>query len=234
MTPSRRALITGIGGQDGSYLSELLLEQGYAVVGVVRRPVDDHPALAGVRDRVRIVEADLLDSSSLVPALRDVAPHEVFNLAAPSFVPRSWDEPVRTAEFAAVGVTSLLEAIAGLRPKATGRIWIRGEAVMDTGAGLFLPPERRRIGYVPQDACLFPHLDVEGNVRFGMSRAGRGTLFGEAGQVLKRGHELAGVDARLTHERTQRLRNRTCRRRLIRAALGGGLGCGCLDRKSVV
>ncbi len=116
MTPPRRALITGVGGQDGSYLSELLLEQGYEVVGVVRRPVDDHPALAGVRDRVRIVEADLLDRSSLVRALREVAPHEVFNLAAPSFVPRSWDEPVQTAEFAAVGVTSLLEAIREVDP----------------------------------------------------------------------------------------------------------------------
>ena len=107
----RRALITGIGGQDGSYLSELLLERGYEVVGVVRRPVDDHPALASVRAHVSVVEADLLDRDSLVRALRDVGPHEVFNLAAPSFVPRSWDEPVLTAEFAAVGVTSLLEAI---------------------------------------------------------------------------------------------------------------------------
>ncbi len=107
----RRALITGIGGQDGSYLSELLLERGYEVVGVVKRPVDEHPALAGLRDRIAVVEADLLDRSSLVRALRDVQPHEVFNLAAPSFVPRSWDEPVLTAEFAAVGVTSLLEAV---------------------------------------------------------------------------------------------------------------------------
>jgi len=113
---TRRALITGIGGQDGSFLSELLLEQGYEVVGVVRRPVGDHPALDGVRDRVSIVEADLLDRSSLVAALREVGPHEVFNLAAPSFVPRSWDEPVLTAEFAAVGVTSLLEAIREVDP----------------------------------------------------------------------------------------------------------------------
>ena len=112
----RRALITGIGGQDGSYLSELLLERGYEVLGVVRRPVDDHPALAGIRDRVGVVEADLLDRASLVRALRDVAPQEVFNLAAPSFVPRSWDEPVLTAEFAAVGVTSLLEAIREVDP----------------------------------------------------------------------------------------------------------------------
>jgi GDPmannose 4,6-dehydratase len=107
----RRALITGIGGQDGSYLSELLLDRGYEVIGVVRRPVDEHPALERVRDRVSVLEADLLDRASLVAALRQVRPREVFNLAAPSFVPRSWDEPVLTAEFAAVGVTSLLEAI---------------------------------------------------------------------------------------------------------------------------
>ena len=78
------------------------------------------------------------------------------------------------------GKTSLLEAIAGLRPKATGRIVIRGETVLDTAAGVDVPPERRRIGYVPQDACLFPHLDVGGNVRFGMSRAARAGLFDEA------------------------------------------------------
>jgi len=112
----RRALITGIGGQDGSYLSELLLEGGYEVIGVVRRPVGDHPALEGVRERVSVIDADLLDRASLVAALREVRPHEVFNLAAPSFVPRSWDEPVLTAEFAAVGVTSLLEAIRQVDP----------------------------------------------------------------------------------------------------------------------
>jgi GDPmannose 4,6-dehydratase len=115
-TDRRRALITGIGGQDGSYLSELLLEHGYDVVGVVRRPVDDHPALAGLHDRIAVVEADLLDRSSLVRLLRDVRPSEVFNLAAPSFVPRSWDDPVLTAEFAAVGVTSLLEAVREVDP----------------------------------------------------------------------------------------------------------------------
>jgi GDPmannose 4,6-dehydratase len=112
----RRALITGIGGQDGSYLAELLLQRGYEVIGVVRRPVDDHPALVGVRDKVDVIEADLLDRASLVRALREITPHEVFNLAAPSFVPRSWDEPVLTAEFAAVGVTSLLEAIREVDP----------------------------------------------------------------------------------------------------------------------
>ncbi len=83
------------------------------------------------------------------------------------------------------GKTSLLETIAGLRPRATGRVAIRGETVMNTARGMNLPPERRRIGYVPQDSCLFPHLDVEGNVRFGMARGGAGGLFEEAVRILE-------------------------------------------------
>jgi len=108
----RRALVTGIGGQDGSYLAELLLAEGYDVVGVVRRgSVADYPNLDGVADAVELVEADLLDPPSLVRALERARPDEVYNLASVSFVPASWDDPVQTAEFAAVGVTSLLETI---------------------------------------------------------------------------------------------------------------------------
>ncbi|MFN2468542.1 MAG: GDP-mannose 4,6-dehydratase, partial [Gaiellaceae bacterium] len=110
--PARRALITGIGGQDGSYLAELLLEQGYEVFGVVRRaPAGRYPNLDAVRDRVELIGADVLDQDSLVAALETHHPDEVYNLAAPSFVPASWEQPVRTAEFAAVGATALLEAI---------------------------------------------------------------------------------------------------------------------------
>jgi GDPmannose 4,6-dehydratase len=116
VTAERRALITGVGGQDGSYLAELLLEQGYRVVGVLRGASGDYPALAGILDRIELVEADLLDQGSLAGALALAAPREVYNLAAPSFVPRSWDEPVLTAEFAAVGVTSLLEAVRAVDP----------------------------------------------------------------------------------------------------------------------
>jgi GDPmannose 4,6-dehydratase len=108
---SGRALITGVGGQDGSYLAELLLERGDDVIGVVRRPPEEYPNLDGIRDRIDFVAADLLDQDSLAAALRGTRPHAVYNLAAPSFVPMSWQQPVRTAEFAAVGVTSLLEAI---------------------------------------------------------------------------------------------------------------------------
>jgi len=108
----RRALVTGIAGQDGSYLAELLLAEGYDVFGVVRPAASGPYAnLAEVGDRIELVRADLLDQRSLVAALEACAPHEVYNLAAPSFVPASWDEPVRTAEFAAVGATALLEAI---------------------------------------------------------------------------------------------------------------------------
>ena len=114
---SRSALVTGIGGQDGSYLAELLLDEGYEVFGVVRRPPAAYaPALAGLLDRVQLVEANLLDQASLARALAGTGAREVYNLAAPSFVPRSWDEPVLTAEFAAVGVTSLLEAVREVDP----------------------------------------------------------------------------------------------------------------------
>ena len=106
------ALITGIAGQDGSYLAELLLEHGYEVAGVVRGDPDaDYPNLAQVRDRIRLFRADPLDEAELGRLLRELRPAEVYNLASPSFVPRSWEHPVETAEFAAVGVTALLEAV---------------------------------------------------------------------------------------------------------------------------
>jgi GDPmannose 4,6-dehydratase len=107
---SRRALVTGIGGQDGSLLAELLLAEGYEVFGVVRRQAA-YENLAGIRERVELIQADLLDQMSLVRALRACRPQEVYNLASVSFVPASWDQPILTAEFAAVGVTTLLESI---------------------------------------------------------------------------------------------------------------------------
>ena len=115
--PARRALITGIGGQDGSYLTELLLDHGYEVFGIVRHgEVQDYENLAGVRDRIRLLRADLLDAPSLAQALEKASPHEFYNLASVSFVPASWDEPVLTAEFAAVGVTVILEVIRAVDP----------------------------------------------------------------------------------------------------------------------
>ena len=114
---SRRALITGIGGQDGSFLAELLLERGYEVFGTVRDQNVDYVNLDPIRDEVTLVVADLLDQDSLMETLQKHAPDEVYNLAAPSFVPRSWQEPVRTAEFAAVGATAMLDAIRLTRPE---------------------------------------------------------------------------------------------------------------------
>ncbi len=109
---SRRAFITGLTGQDGSYLAELLLEKDYEVFGVVRRASTENvERIEHLLGRVALLQADLLDQASLARALAEVRPHEVYNLAAQSFVPTSWSQPVLTAEFTAVGVTRMLEAI---------------------------------------------------------------------------------------------------------------------------
>ncbi len=119
MRRSKRALITGVTGQDGSYLAELLLEEGYEVFGLVRRSSSARlERIAHVQDRLRLVQGDLLDQSSLQRALADARPEEVYNLAAQSFVPRSFDEPVLTAEITALGVTRLLEAVRHVCPEA--------------------------------------------------------------------------------------------------------------------
>jgi GDPmannose 4,6-dehydratase len=107
-----RALITGITGQDGSYLADLLLEKGYEVYGMVRRSsVEKLDRIEHIRDRVKFVQADLLDQLSIISAIRQADPDEVYNLAAMSFVPTSWSQPVLTGEFTAIGVTRMLEAI---------------------------------------------------------------------------------------------------------------------------
>ena len=114
---AKQALITGITGQDGSYLAELLLDKGYEVYGMVRRSsTENFERIGHLTDRVRLVQADLLDQSSLVEALEEAQPEEVYNLGAQSFVPTSWRQPVLTAEFTAVGVTRLLEAIRRVNP----------------------------------------------------------------------------------------------------------------------
>src|SRR3989475_8606593 len=115
----KTALITGVTGQDGSYLAELLLERGYEVVGVVRRTShDSYERIGHLLDRMQIVAADLLDQHSLTTVIRDARPDEVYNLAAQSFVPTSWTQPVLTGEFTALGVTRLLEAIRLAHPQA--------------------------------------------------------------------------------------------------------------------
>lgn len=108
----KKALITGITGQDGSYLAEFLLEKGYRVFGAVRRSsTENFERINHLRDRIELVQADLLDQLSLITVLKEVEPDEVYNLAAMSFVPTSWNQPVLTAEFTGLGVTRVLEAI---------------------------------------------------------------------------------------------------------------------------
>src|SRR5947207_12325801 len=117
--PPRPAVSSGVTGQDGSDLAELLLDKGYEVVGVVRRTShDSYERICPLLDRLHIVPADLLDQHSLTTVIRDAKPHEVYNLAAQSFVPTSWTQPVLTGEFTALGVVRLLEAIRLAHPAA--------------------------------------------------------------------------------------------------------------------
>jgi GDPmannose 4,6-dehydratase len=116
---AKRALITGITGQDGSYLADLLLEKGYEVHGMVRRAsTEKFDRLEHIRDRITLHQGDLLDQRSLVDTLRAARPDEVYNLAAMSFVAVSWIQPTLTAEFTGVGVTRMLEALREASPEA--------------------------------------------------------------------------------------------------------------------
>ncbi len=116
---STRALITGITGQDGSYLAELLLEKGYEVAGMVRRSsTENFERIEHLRDRLTLLQGDLLDPFSLIQVLEQTKPEEIYNLAAMSFVPTSWSQPTLTGEFTALGVTRLLDAVRIVCPKA--------------------------------------------------------------------------------------------------------------------
>ncbi len=113
-----QALITGITGQDGSYLAEFLLEKGYQVSGMVRRAsTENFERINHIRDKINLVQADLLDQLSIINIINEVKPDEVYNLAAQSFVPTSWSQPMLTGEFNALGVTKVLEAIRLVNPK---------------------------------------------------------------------------------------------------------------------
>jgi GDPmannose 4,6-dehydratase len=117
--PARRALITGITGQDGSYLAEFLLDKGYEVGGVIRRAsTEGHERISHILDRIEMHQADLLDQSSLATAIAEFEPTEIYNLAAQSFVPTSWKQPVLTAEFTGVAVTRMLEAMRSVKSEA--------------------------------------------------------------------------------------------------------------------
>ncbi len=114
----KRALITGVTGQDGSYLAEFLLEKGYRVFGLVRRSSSpNYERIEHIRDKLEVIQGDLLDQNSLIEAIQLAKPDEVYNLGAQSFVPTSWNQPVLTGEFTALGVTRILEAIRVVNPK---------------------------------------------------------------------------------------------------------------------
>src|SRR2546423_12976186 len=115
----KRVLITGITGQDGSYLAELLLAKGYEVHGMVRRSSEEKfERIAQLKGKVLLHQGDLLDQFSLAKLLGDLKPDEIYNLAAQSFVPTSWNQPVLTGEFTALGVTKMLEAMRYAAPRA--------------------------------------------------------------------------------------------------------------------
>ena len=114
----KKALITGITGQDGSYLAEFLLEKGYDICGMVRRSSTiTYERISHIQEKLKLIQGDLLDQNSLIEALRLSEPDEVYNLGAQSFVPTSWNQPVLTGEFTALGVTRMLEAIRTVNPK---------------------------------------------------------------------------------------------------------------------
>ncbi len=142
----KTALITGITGQDGSYLAELLLEKGYRVVGMVRRTSTTNFArLTHIQDDIDLVQGDLLDQMSLIDILNEYQPEEVYNLAAQSFVPTSWNQPVLTGEFTALGVTRVLDAIRIVNPKirfyqaSTSEMFGKVQAVPQTEDTPFYP-----------------------------------------------------------------------------------------------
>jgi GDPmannose 4,6-dehydratase len=133
-----KALITGITGQDGSYLAELLLEKGYEVYGVVRRSsTETHERIEHIKTRVQLVQGDLLDEISLVHTLEQIQPDEIYNLAAQSFVHTSWNQPLLTGEITALGVTRVLDAMRFACPSA--RFYQASSSEM-----FGKPPSRRR------------------------------------------------------------------------------------------
>jgi GDPmannose 4,6-dehydratase len=158
---ARRALITGISGQDGSYLAELLLGKGYEVFGVVRGSPHAHfPNLDAIRDDVQLLQGDLLDQMTLLDAITRSEPDELYNLAATSFVPASWRQPVMTAQFTAVGVTSMLEAVRITNPQ----LRVYQASTSEIFGATTESPQNERSPFVPRNpyavAKLYGHLMV--------------------------------------------------------------------------
>jgi GDPmannose 4,6-dehydratase len=175
---ARRALITGISGQDGSYLAELLLGKGYEVFGVVRgSPHAPFPNLDAIRDDVQLLQGDLLDQMTLLDAITRSEPDELYNLAATSFVPASWRQPVMTAQFTAVGVTSMLEAVRITNPQ----LRVYQASTSEIFGATTESPQNERSPFVPRNpyavAKLYGHLMVASyRERYGL-HASSGILY---------------------------------------------------------
>lgn len=156
----KKALITGVTGQDGSHLADLLLDNGYEVHGIVRRSsTENFERIAHLAGRITLHQADLLDQLSVIDVIKSVHPREIYNLAAMSFVPTSWKQPVLTGEFTALGVTRVLEAIRLIDPKgirfyqaSSSEMFGKVQAVPQTESTPFYPqPLRRREALRPLD-----------------------------------------------------------------------------------
>jgi GDPmannose 4,6-dehydratase len=175
---ARRALITGVAGQDGSYLAELLLDRGYEVFGIVRgSPLAHYPNLARVQDDMHLFQGDLLDQMTLLDAITRAEPDELYNLAATSYVPASWRQPVMTAQFNAVGVTSMLEAVRITNPQ----LRVYQASTSEMFGATTESPQHELTRFVPHNpyavAKLYGHLMVSTyRERFGM-HASSGILY---------------------------------------------------------
>ncbi len=185
----KTALITGVTGQDGSHLADFLLAKGYRVAGMVRRAsVDHHERISHLLDRITLVQGDLLDPSSLVRVLEEVRPDEVYNLAAMSFVPTSWAQPVLTGEFTALGATRMLEAVRQVCP--TARFYQASSSEMFGKVREI--PQTERTPFHPRSpygvAKAYAHwITVNYRESYGM-HASSGILFNHEGP--RRGHEF--------------------------------------------
>jgi GDPmannose 4,6-dehydratase len=175
---ARRALITGVAGQDGSYLAELLLDRDYEVFGIVRgSPLVRYPNLARVQDDIHLLQGDLLDQMTLLDAITRAEPDELYNLAATSFVPASWRQPVMTAQFTAVGVTSMLEAVRITNPE----LRVYQASTSEIFGATTESPQNELTPFVPRNpyavAKLYGHLMVSTyRERYGM-HASSGILY---------------------------------------------------------
>lgn len=214
---SKRALITGITGQDGSYLAEFLLSKGYKVYGLERRASRKNlENVAGVADRITLLSGDLLDEASLVHALRESNPREVYNLAAQSFVGDSWKQPVYTGEVTGLGVTRMLEAIRQVNPK----IKFYQASSSEMFGGVKESPQNEKTPFYPRSpygvAKLYGHwITVNYRESYGMF-AVSGILFNH--ESPRRGPEF--VTRKITHTAAQ-----------IKLGLAKELRLGNLDAK---